>query len=99
MHEKVVSVPDPGFDIRVVPVFGEMHELPLAIRQKTRVIFRVDEKEKSIVIDVGEPKGDVEESSVKGKASFLNTVPGGVGPMTVVCLMENAVELVEKKRK
>ncbi|MBI2009998.1 MAG: bifunctional 5,10-methylenetetrahydrofolate dehydrogenase/5,10-methenyltetrahydrofolate cyclohydrolase [Candidatus Chisholmbacteria bacterium] len=46
----------------------------------------------AVVIDVGEPKGDVEFASVKEKASFITPVPGGVGPMTVVSLLENVVE-------
>lgn len=46
------------------------------------------------VIDVGEPKPDVDRASLEGKASFVTPVPGGVGPMTVVCLLENAVKLV-----
>lgn len=47
----------------------------------------------TILIDVGEPRADMERSSVATKASFLTPVPGGVGPMTVVCLLENAVRL------
>lgn len=50
-------------------------------------------KSGTVVIDVGEPKGDVEFSSVVNKASVITPVPGGVGPMTVVSLMENAVQL------
>lgn len=46
------------------------------------------------VIDVGEPKPDVEFESAKEKASFITPVPGGVGPLTVVCLMENGVKLL-----
>lgn len=53
----------------------------------------------AVVIDVGEPKGDVAFESVKNKASFITPVPGGVGPMTVVCLLENAVELVDSENK
>lgn len=53
----------------------------------------------AVVIDVGEPKGDVDFDSVKNKASFITPVPGGVGPMTVVCLLENAVELVDSKNR
>lgn len=48
------------------------------------------------VIDVGEPKGDVEFSSVADHAGFITPVPGGVGPMTVVCLMENGVSLLKQ---
>jgi methylenetetrahydrofolate dehydrogenase (NADP+)/methenyltetrahydrofolate cyclohydrolase len=47
----------------------------------------------AVVIDVGEPQGDVDLQSVLGKASALTPVPGGVGPMTVISLMENAVKL------
>lgn len=47
------------------------------------------------VIDVGEPRGDV-SAEVREKASFVTPVPGGVGPMTVVSLMANCVELAAK---
>ena len=50
-------------------------------------------KHGAALIDVGEPKGDIDQISVAAKASFLTPVPGGVGPMTVVSLLENAVEL------
>jgi methylenetetrahydrofolate dehydrogenase (NADP+) / methenyltetrahydrofolate cyclohydrolase len=46
-------------------------------------------KENSIVIDVGEPKPDVQRDGLENKVAFLTPVPGGVGPMTVVCLLEN----------
>lgn len=49
--------------------------------------------EDSVLIDVGEPKPDVDQASVTQKAAFLTPVPGGVGPLTVACLLENAVEL------
>lgn len=48
-----------------------------------------------VVIDAGTSEsggvivGDVESSSVMGKASFLSPVPGGVGPVSVACLMMN----------
>ena len=50
----------------------------------------------AILIDVGEPKPDVDFQSVKDKASFLTPVPGGVGPLTVACLLENAVYLAKQ---
>lgn len=52
-------------------------------------------KEGVIIIDGGISKdgkkvlGDVDEESVKGKASFLSPVPGGVGPVTIACLLRN----------
>ncbi len=46
----------------------------------------------AIVIDVGEPKGDVAER-VWEVASYMTPVPGGVGPVTVVSLLENLVKV------
>jgi methylenetetrahydrofolate dehydrogenase (NADP+)/methenyltetrahydrofolate cyclohydrolase len=51
-------------------------------------------KDGVVAIDVGFPKGDF-EPEVEKKASFFTPVPGGVGPMTVVCLMENVVRATE----
>lgn len=54
-------------------------------------------KDGAVVIDVGinEIKGrlhgDVDFESVKGKAGMISPVPGGVGPMTVVMLLQNVV--------
>lgn len=46
-----------------------------------------------VVVDVGEPSPDVEFETVSKKAAFITPVPGGVGPMTVVSLLENCVDL------
>lgn len=48
-------------------------------------------KEGAVVIDVGSPFGDVEFGSVSGKAGFVTPVPGGVGPVTITCLLENLI--------
>lgn len=45
----------------------------------------------AVVVDVGEPKGDVDFEGVSQVASVITPVPGGVGPMTVVSLLENVV--------
>ncbi len=37
--------------------------------------------------------GDIEISSVSKKAGFLAPVPGGVGPLTIACLLENLLKL------
>lgn len=53
-------------------------------------------KDGAIVIDVGINRtengltGDVDFESVKDKVSFITPVPGGVGPMTIAMLMQNA---------
>lgn len=60
-------------------------------------------KEGAIIIDAGNAMkngklvGDVNFKSVSRKASFLTPVPGGVGPMTVACLLKNLVKLSKAK--
>lgn len=59
----------------------------------------------TVVIDVGISRvdgkivGDVDFENVKAKASFLTPVPGGVGPMTIACLMENTYLLWKRLQK
>jgi methylenetetrahydrofolate dehydrogenase (NADP+)/methenyltetrahydrofolate cyclohydrolase len=50
-------------------------------------------KDGVICIDVGYPKGDFDPSTAL-KAGFFTPVPGGVGPVTVVSLFANLVELL-----
>ena len=55
-------------------------------------------KENAIVIDVGINKvgeniiGDVNFDDLKDKAKAITPVPGGVGPMTIACLLKNTLE-------
>ncbi|MBI5356086.1 bifunctional 5,10-methylenetetrahydrofolate dehydrogenase/5,10-methenyltetrahydrofolate cyclohydrolase [Candidatus Collierbacteria bacterium] len=51
-------------------------------------------KKGAIVIDCGSPLGDVVFSEVAPKTSAITPVPGGVGPLTVVSLMENVVQSI-----
>jgi len=59
-------------------------------------------KKGAIVIDGGITKkskkvlGDVDLESIEKYASFLSPVPGGVGPVTIACLLKN-VYLASKK--
>lgn len=52
-------------------------------------------KDGVIVIDAGSPNSEVDPTNLQKKASFLSPVPGGVGPMTRVCLLENLVDMLE----
>ncbi len=67
-------------------------------------------KKGAVVIDVGihrvpsdETKsgfrliGDVKYDEVVGKASFITPVPGGVGPMTIVSLLQNTLKAHKKE--
>jgi methylenetetrahydrofolate dehydrogenase (NADP+)/methenyltetrahydrofolate cyclohydrolase len=55
-------------------------------------------KKDSIIIDVGINKvgdklvGDVQFDQIKDKVKAITPVPGGVGPMTIACLLKNTLE-------
>jgi len=59
----------------------------------------------AVVIDVGvnrDPEtkklcGDVDFAAIEPIASAITPVPGGVGPMTITCLMENTIECFLRK--
>ena len=40
--------------------------------------------------------GDVDFDNVKEKSKAITPVPGGVGPMTIACLLSNTVECFKK---
>ena len=55
-------------------------------------------KNDSIIIDVGINKiedkivGDVDFEEIKNKVKAITPVPGGVGPMTIACLLKNTLK-------
>ena len=61
-------------------------------------------KKDAIVIDVGINKtdtglvGDVDFDEVSKVARAITPVPGGVGPMTIACLLSNTIECFKKTR-
>ena len=61
-------------------------------------------KKDSIIIDVGINKtekgivGDVDFEQVSKKAKALTPVPGGVGPMTIACLIKNTIDCFKRIR-
>src|SRR3954454_16010234 len=60
-------------------------------------------KERSVVVDVGMNRtdaglvGDVDPGAAE-LASAMTPVPGGVGPMTIACLLQNAVRCARYRR-
>ena len=58
----------------------------------------------AVVIDVGMNRladgklvGDVEFGAAMERARAITPVPGGVGPMTIACLLENTVEACKRR--
>jgi len=62
-------------------------------------------KKDAIVIDVGINKtenglvGDVDFDQVSKVAKALTPVPGGVGPMTIACLLKNTIDCFKRSQK
>ncbi|MDL2231918.1 bifunctional 5,10-methylene-tetrahydrofolate dehydrogenase/5,10-methylene-tetrahydrofolate cyclohydrolase, partial [Porphyromonadaceae bacterium OttesenSCG-928-L07] len=67
-------------------------------------------KEDAVVVDVGIHRvpsettksgfcltGDVDFENVAPKCSYITPVPGGVGPMTIISLLQNTLEAAKKK--
>jgi len=77
--------------------------LVVAAGQPRLITSRMVKKD-VIVIDVGINRvdknliGDVDYEEVKEIASFITPVPGGVGPMTISCLMENVLFLAKEQK-
>ncbi|PWC26928.1 bifunctional methylenetetrahydrofolate dehydrogenase/methenyltetrahydrofolate cyclohydrolase FolD [Teichococcus aestuarii] len=62
--------------------------------------------EGATVIDVGINRlangglvGDVDFAAARERAAAITPVPGGVGPMTIACLLENTVDAAVARRK
>lgn len=70
---------------------------------KAKLVTEDMVKEGAVVIDVGINRvdgkivGDVDFERVAPKTSYITPVPGGCGPMTVACLMENVYKATKKQ--
>ena len=79
-------------------------DILIAAIGKARFVTADMIKDGAVVIDVGVNRdelgklcGDVDFENVEPKASVITKVPGGVGPMTITCLLENTIEAFLKK--
>ena len=67
-------------------------------------------KKDAVVVDVGihripsaetksgfRLKGDVKFDEVSGKCSYITPVPGGIGLMTIVSLLQNTLKAAKKE--
>jgi len=94
-------------DVTVTICHSKTHDLPRFVSRADVVVAALGRplfvkgewiKDGAIVIDVGinsvdgKIVGDVDFSSAKDKAAYISPVPGGVGPLTSVILMNNALE-------
>jgi methylenetetrahydrofolate dehydrogenase (NADP+)/methenyltetrahydrofolate cyclohydrolase len=82
--------------------FTRQADILIAAVGKPEIIKRDMVKEGAIIIDVGTNEvggklvGDVAYDEVLGKVSLITPVPGGVGPITNVMLMQNTLKAAER---
>lgn len=79
-------------------------DILVAALGKAKFVTKEMVKEGAVVIDVGINRdesgklvGDVDFEEVEKIASFITTVPGGVGPMTIAMLMSNVVKACKEQ--
>lgn len=81
-----------GFEVGTGLAEAKSAKILISTTGSPGVITKEYVQKGAVVIDVGSPKGDVDFPGVEPKASFITPVPGGVGPVTVVSLLENLYE-------
>ncbi|MDO8953482.1 MAG: bifunctional methylenetetrahydrofolate dehydrogenase/methenyltetrahydrofolate cyclohydrolase FolD [Gammaproteobacteria bacterium] len=89
-----------------IPYFTKQADILIVAVGKPSFIEVGWVKPGAIIIDVGINRldngklvGDVDFDSAKKVASWISPVPGGVGPMTVACLLENTLLAAESKTR
>ena len=87
-HIKTVSESDTFHVSGNTDPKGDRSKLPQD-QDPDMLLHAVEETEKGIV-------GDVDFREVSKHAKALTPVPGGVGPMTIACLLKNTVECFKK---
>jgi methylenetetrahydrofolate dehydrogenase (NADP+)/methenyltetrahydrofolate cyclohydrolase len=97
---------------RAIAAVCRQADIVIAAVGKPRFVTRDFIKPGATIIDVGISRergpaaegastivGDVDFEDVAPVAGFITPVPGGVGPMTVCCLMQNTIEAAERQVK
>jgi methylenetetrahydrofolate dehydrogenase (NADP+)/methenyltetrahydrofolate cyclohydrolase len=103
-----------GADCTVTIVHSRTRDLPAECRRAEILVAAVGRAEMvrgdwisegAIVIDVGINRladgrlvGDVAFAEAAARAEAITPVPGGVGPMTIACLLENTLEAALARR-
>lgn len=86
-HSKTINLPD----------VAAMADILVVAIGKPLMVDDTYVKEGAVVIDVGisridgKLQGDVDYEKAAQKAGYITPVPGGVGPMTIACLLENTL--------
>lgn len=100
-HLTSAGYPVKGYDVKKFADWRDLWGIPSFMSLKADIVISATGvpgvlearhvNRGAVVIDVGSPKGDARFKEIKQKAAFITPVPGGVGPMTIVSLLENVV--------
>ena len=89
---------------RDLPELCRTADVLVAAVGKAKMIQGAWVKPGAVVIDVGINRneqgklvGDVDFEAAREVAGFITPVPGGVGPMTIACLLSNTVDAAEAR--
>ena len=81
------------------PSFTKQADILVSAVGKPNLIKAKMVKKGVVIVDAGSSGksgkivGDIDFESVSKKINYITPVPGGIGPLTVACLLENLVEL------
>ncbi|MDD5601453.1 MAG: bifunctional methylenetetrahydrofolate dehydrogenase/methenyltetrahydrofolate cyclohydrolase FolD [Candidatus Izemoplasmatales bacterium] len=87
---------------RNLPSVAKTADILVVAIGKPKLVDDTYIKEGATVIDVGISRtegklvGDVDFEKAVQKAGYITPVPGGVGPMTIACLLENTISCYQK---
>lgn len=85
-----------------LPEITKTADILIAAVGKPKMIKKEMIKQGCVIIDAGTSKvdgklfGDADFENISELTSYITPVPGGVGPMTIACLMENTYKLFVK---
>ncbi|MFC1780550.1 bifunctional 5,10-methylenetetrahydrofolate dehydrogenase/5,10-methenyltetrahydrofolate cyclohydrolase [Patescibacteria group bacterium] len=85
--------------------FTRKADIIITAAGKVNLITKTMIKKNSIVIDAGITRkdgkvvGDTDFENVSKVAKAITPVPGGVGPLTVICLLENVLKIYKKNNE
>jgi methylenetetrahydrofolate dehydrogenase (NADP+)/methenyltetrahydrofolate cyclohydrolase len=87
-----------------LPSLTHQADIVIAAAGQPKIVKADWVKDGAVVIDVGINRmddgtisGDVDFDAVQHKASYITPVPGGVGPMTVACLLTNTMKATQRE--
>lgn len=80
-----------------IPQFTKKADILVSAVGQPHLVKKEMVREGAVVIDVGTAfkggklVGDCDFEKIKKVAGFISPVPGGIGPLTVACLLENTI--------